>query len=130
MGVNQKVILPDELVVISSVATFLTLPSDTCFLRDESPPRVIQITAFSQFRNYSVSGCGSSFRGIRRRGNVMGITGNHPTMGRMAQDFSRNPMLVYWEMTQACGLACKHCRAEAMPKAHPLELDTEVSKNS
>ncbi len=49
----------------------------------------------------------------------MGITGNTPHMGRMAQDFSRNPMLVYWEMTQACGLACKHCRAEAMPKAHP-----------
>jgi radical SAM protein len=37
-------------------------------------------------------------------------------------------MLVYWEMTQACGLACKHCRAEAMPNAHPLELKTEESK--
>ena len=37
-------------------------------------------------------------------------------------------MLVYWEMTQACGLACKHCRAEAMPTAHPLELNTEDSK--
>ena len=43
------------------------------------------------------------------------------------RDFSRNPMLVYWEMTQACGLACKHCRAEAMPNAHPLELDTAQS---
>jgi len=37
-------------------------------------------------------------------------------------------MLCYWEMTQACGLACKHCRAEAMPTAHPLELNTEESK--
>jgi AdoMet-dependent heme synthase len=37
-------------------------------------------------------------------------------------------MLVYWEMTQACGLACKHCRAEAMPKANPLELNTGQSK--
>jgi radical SAM protein len=53
---------------------------------------------------------------------------NHPLMGRGAHDFSRNPMLVYWEMTQACGLACKHCRAEAMPKPHPLELTTEESK--
>lgn len=53
---------------------------------------------------------------------------NHPIMGRGAHDFSRNPMLVYWEMTQACGLACKHCRAEAMPTAHPLELKTEESK--
>ena len=47
-------------------------------------------------------------------------------MPRMAPvcDFSRDPMLVYWEVTQACGLACKHCRAEAMPTAHPLELTT------
>jgi radical SAM protein len=49
-------------------------------------------------------------------------------MGQAAYDFSRNPMLVYWEMTQACGLACKHCRAEAMPTANPLELTTEQSK--
>ena len=58
----------------------------------------------------------------------MGIAGNHPIMSRGAHDFSRNPMLVYWEMTQACGLACKHCRAEAMPNANPLELNTEQSK--
>src|SRR5690242_7182566 len=44
------------------------------------------------------------------------------------RDFSRTPMLVYWEMTQACGLACKHCRAEAMPTANPFELNTEESK--
>jgi AdoMet-dependent heme synthase len=51
-------------------------------------------------------------------------------MGRMvARDFSRNPMLVYWEMTQACGLACKHCRAEAMATPHPLELTTTESKS-
>jgi radical SAM protein len=31
-------------------------------------------------------------------------------------------MIVYWEMTQACALACKHCRAEAVPSADPLEL--------
>ena len=51
-----------------------------------------------------------------------------PEMGRVSHDFSRNPMLVYWEMTQACGLACKHCRAEAVPGAHPLELTTQESK--
>lgn len=45
-----------------------------------------------------------------------------------ARDFSRNPMIVYWEMTQACGLACKHCRAEAMPAPHPLELTHEESR--
>lgn len=47
----------------------------------------------------------------------------------IVHDFSRNPMLVYWEMTQACGLACKHCRASAMPCAHPLELNTAESKS-
>src|SRR5215471_13576653 len=63
----------------------------------------------------------------------MVVAGTTPNMGRMAQDvakydFSKNPMLVYWELTQACGLACKHCRAEAMPAANPLELNTEESK--
>ena len=58
----------------------------------------------------------------------MVVAGATPNMSRMAHDFSRNPMLVYWEMTQACGLACKHCRAEAMPTANPLELNTDESK--
>ena len=44
--------------------------------------------------------------------------GHHPTL----HDYSRNPMLVYWEMTQACALACRHCRAEAVNTAHPDEL--------
>jgi radical SAM protein len=38
-------------------------------------------------------------------------------------------MLVYWEMTQACGLACRHCRAEAVSTPHPNELSTEEGKN-
>jgi AdoMet-dependent heme synthase len=58
----------------------------------------------------------------------MALAQRTPDMGKVGQDFSRNPMLVYWEMTQACGLACKHCRAEAMPASHPLELTTEQSK--
>jgi AdoMet-dependent heme synthase len=44
------------------------------------------------------------------------------TGDRLSYDFCRNPMLVYWEMTQACALACRHCRAEAMSSPHPLEL--------
>ena len=38
--------------------------------------------------------------------------------------YTRAPMLVYWEMTRACDLACKHCRAEALPVRDPRELDT------
>ena len=51
----------------------------------------------------------------------------HPSMdGRLV--FDQQPLLVYWELTQACDLACKHCRAEAIPRRHPLELSTEEAK--
>lgn len=36
-------------------------------------------------------------------------------------------MNVYWEMTQACALACRHCRAEAMPVAQPGQLTFDES---
>ena len=38
--------------------------------------------------------------------------------------YSRAPMIVYWELTTACGLACRHCRATAMPDAAPGQLST------
>lgn len=34
------------------------------------------------------------------------------------------PLVVIWEMTRACALACKHCRAEAIPHRNPGELTT------
>ncbi len=34
-------------------------------------------------------------------------------------------MLVFWESTRACGLACAHCRAEAQPTPVPGELTTQ-----
>jgi len=42
--------------------------------------------------------------------------------------FSQGPLNVYWEATIACGLACKHCRAEAQPTRAPDELDTEAAR--
>lgn len=42
--------------------------------------------------------------------------------------FHRAPFLVYWELTRACDLACQHCRAEAVPERHPLELSTEEGR--
>lgn len=39
-------------------------------------------------------------------------------------DFAERPFIVIWETTQACALACRHCRASAQPTRHPLELDT------
>ena len=41
---------------------------------------------------------------------------------RVALNYAERPMLVYWEMTQACGLTCRHCRAEAIPLPQPSEL--------
>jgi radical SAM protein with 4Fe4S-binding SPASM domain len=37
-------------------------------------------------------------------------------------DFDRAPYLVLWELTRACALACRHCRARAMRKRNPDEL--------
>ncbi len=49
--------------------------------------------------------------------------------GPMASiDFDDRPFLVIWETTQACDLACKHCRAEAIPDRDPGELTTEEGK--
>jgi len=39
--------------------------------------------------------------------------------------YGRAPMLIYWETTLACGLACQHCRATAMPDRDPAELSTQ-----
>jgi radical SAM protein len=46
----------------------------------------------------------------------------------LSTDFSERPYIVIWEVTQACDLACVHCRACAQPKRNPLELSTEESK--
>jgi AdoMet-dependent heme synthase len=42
-----------------------------------------------------------------------------------ASDRNERPFIVIWETTQACDLACKHCRAEASTSHHPnmLTLD-------
>lgn len=47
---------------------------------------------------------------------------------RSARDFQRAPLIVIWEVTRACALACRHCRAEAIPRRHPLELTTDEGR--
>ena len=42
--------------------------------------------------------------------------------------FDEKPLLVFWETTKACKLACKHCRASAILNPLPGELDTEEGK--
>jgi radical SAM protein len=45
-----------------------------------------------------------------------------------APDYSAAPRYVYWEMTQMCGLACRHCRATSKRVQHPEELTTDEGK--
>ena len=48
-----------------------------------------------------------------------------PTGGpTIRSDFAQAPFLVIWEITRACGLACKHCRAEAQTSADANQLTT------
>jgi AdoMet-dependent heme synthase len=44
-------------------------------------------------------------------------------------DYNRAPFLAIWETTQACDLACKHCRASAQPLSHPSQLTTDEATN-
>lgn len=67
---------------------------------------------------------------IRPISSHRNLPGHQPT-GRPALrevDFDQTPFLVIWETTRACDLACKHCRAEAVTRRHPLELTTEEAK--
>lgn len=42
--------------------------------------------------------------------------------------FDDAPRRVYWEVTRACDLACRHCRARAMPTPPPGELTTAEAR--
>ncbi|GAB2947369.1 TIGR04053 family radical SAM/SPASM domain-containing protein [Micromonospora polyrhachis] len=59
----------------------------------------------------------------------MALTPNRGTHARDVripkQDAADRPFIVIWEATQACPLACLHCRASARPNRDPLELSTE-----
>ena len=45
-------------------------------------------------------------------------------MRPITPSFDQAPFLVIWEVTRACGLACKHCRAEARSQRDAQELST------
>jgi AdoMet-dependent heme synthase len=43
-------------------------------------------------------------------------------------NLDERPFIAIWETTQACDLACVHCRACAQPARHPLELSTQEAQ--
>ncbi len=44
-------------------------------------------------------------------------------------DYAQAPFLIIWESTQACDLACRHCRASAQPARDPDELTTSEAED-
>jgi radical SAM protein len=59
--------------------------------------------------------------------------GAHPSNGTggpraMRRSYAEAPVVLTWELTQACALKCIHCRAEAQPFPHPDELDTDEAR--
>jgi AdoMet-dependent heme synthase len=46
-----------------------------------------------------------------------------------AYTFDRAPRRVYWELTRACDLACRHCRAEASRDRAAEELTTDECRS-
>jgi radical SAM protein len=57
------------------------------------------------------------------------MTGITTAAPRARLNFAQRPMLVFWEVTRACQLACFHCRASATEGALPGELTTAEGFN-
>lgn len=47
---------------------------------------------------------------------------------QLRHDVGERPMIAIWEVTRACALVCRHCRADAQTRAHPRQLSTEAGK--
>lgn len=48
-----------------------------------------------------------------------------PVVRKVRHDINQKPFIVIWEVTRACALVCKHCRADAQHHPHPNQLTTE-----
>ena len=48
----------------------------------------------------------------------------HAGKNKSQVDFNERPFIAIWESTQACDLACVHCRASAQPLRSSFELST------
>ncbi|MFB6070194.1 MAG: radical SAM protein [Halanaeroarchaeum sp.] len=55
--------------------------------------------------------------------------GEHPGGHPGGRDYDETPLIVTWEVTQACDLECDHCRASAQPDRDPAELSTSEGKS-
>jgi radical SAM protein len=62
-------------------------------------------------------------------GNGNGNGNGNPGVPVSKVDFAQRPMLVFWETTRACGVACRHCRASALTMPLPGELDVTEGRD-
>ncbi len=67
---------------------------------------------------------------LNRRRQVLMSDGTQASVAAefTTKDFGERPFIVIWEMTQACDLACVHCRASAQPLRSPFELSTAEAR--
>ncbi len=62
---------------------------------------------------------------MRPRDGVKPLQLGVSAIGHASVDLDRRPMLVFWEVTRACLLACRHCRASAIASPLPGELSLD-----
>ena len=75
------------------------------------------------------SGSGGHPHGSDSDGHPHGKdTGGKPDGHPGGRDYSEAPLVVTWEVSQACDLACDHCRAEAEPERCDAELDLDEAR--
>lgn len=51
-----------------------------------------------------------------------------PVVRTVRHDINTKPFIVIWEVTRACGLVCKHCRADAQHEPNPNQLTLDEGK--
>lgn len=56
------------------------------------------------------------------------MRGSNHSSPHQARDYNQTPLVVTWEVTQACRLSCDHCRADANRGRDPDELTTTEGK--
>ncbi len=59
---------------------------------------------------------------------AMFATPSGPLPAPSRDKFAHSPLVVIWEVTRACDLACVHCRAMAIPGREPDELTTDEGR--
>ncbi len=52
----------------------------------------------------------------------------HQAVRSLRRGTDEQPFIVFWEVTRACGLACAHCRADAISTRDPRELSTDEAR--